>query len=345
MRIREIRRQFQQNFQLAVMTLIGVVALLGMSPFVIYRLLQAQWTAAILEISVMTMMLVAVVRAWRTGDTRRPGQLIMYIGCVGGIILPVVIGPVALFWMYPLIVSSFFLVERREAFVAVIVFLGVLLIDGRAFSSPLSSMAFTITALLITCYTYIFAAHSEAQRQQLEHLASRDTLTGAFNRRTFQQELLRAYQAFTRQKTICGLLVLDIDYFKQINDTWGHDAGDEVLIQLTRLIENSVRKIDRFFRYGGEEFVLLVYPTNLSALETMANHICHQVEQKLSYQGRVITISIGGALLQPEETPDAWFTRADAALYRAKHQGRNRAVIDGVDEQTVLPSLAENVMS
>jgi diguanylate cyclase (GGDEF)-like protein len=341
MHIREIRYQFRQNFQLAVITLMGTVALLGMSPFAVYRLLRGDWLAGILEAVVISSMVLSVVYAWRTGNCRGPGIVIMYIGFAGQIALNMIVGQIALFWMYPLIVSSFFLVQRRHAFLAMIVLLAISLVDGRAFPSMLISMAFSVTVILICCYTYIFAAQAEAQRQQLEHLASRDTLTGAFNRRTFQQELLRAHQAFTRQKTICGLLVLDIDHFKQVNDTWGHDAGDEVLMHLATLIENSVRKIDRFFRYGGEEFVLLVYPTCLNALKTMAHHVCCEVEQKLSYQGRTITVSIGGALLQPEESPDAWFARADAALYRAKHQGRNRAVID-VGEQATSPPLASH---
>ena len=161
-------------------------------------------------------------------------------------------------------------------------------------------------------------------------------MTGAFNRRTFQQELQRAYQAFQRDGTPYGLLVIDIDHFKQINDTWGHDAGDEILVRLAQLIEGSVRKTDRFFRFGGEEFVLLVFPTNFEALGTMASDTCLQVEREIIYEGKPLTVSIGGAVLCPQEAPSAWFARADAALYSAKHQGRNRAIID-CSYESILP--------
>ncbi|MBL8251619.1 MAG: GGDEF domain-containing protein [Candidatus Competibacter sp.] len=336
MRIGKFRYQFHQNFQLAVMISMGLVALVGMIPFVIYRLVRAEWMAALIEITGISLMMVSVIYAWRTGNSRGPGLVIMYVSCIGALFLAMVIGQIALFWVYPLIVSSFFLVERRRAVVTVVIFLIVLLMTGlmtgRIFPSLLLGMSFTVTALLICFYTYIFAAQAEAQRQQLENLASRDMLTGAFNRRTFQQELQLAYQIFERGKTVCGLLILDLDHFKQINDTWGHDAGDEVLVRLTRLVESSVRKTDRVFRYGGEEFVLLVYPIRLSELQKMAENIRRQIEQNLSYEGRIITASIGGALLQKDESPEAWFSRADAALYRAKHQGRNRAVIDHVEE-------------
>ncbi|HCK81044.1 MAG TPA: GGDEF domain-containing protein [Candidatus Competibacter sp.] len=329
MRPSEIRYRLRQDFQLAVLSWMGSVALLVITPFFVYRSARGDWVIAAMEGALMAAILATVLYAWLTGDTRRSCLLFMYFDFLLGILAVRLVGQIALPWMYPMLVANFFLVHRHHVIIVSVIYLALLLVEGSAFPGRLAGFGFAATALLVCLYTYIFAYRSELQRQQLENLASRDTLTGAFNRRTFQQELLRAHQAFAREQTVYGLLVIDIDYFKRVNDTWGHDVGDEVLVRLARLVERSVRKTDRFFRFGGEEFVLLVYSTHPDALKAMANNICCQVEKELSYQGKTLTVSIGGALLRPTEGPDAWFARADAALYRAKHQGRNQAVIDG----------------
>jgi diguanylate cyclase len=328
MHIREIRYRLREDFRLAVISSLSVVTMLGFTPFFIYRVLRAEWAAATLDLGILLSIIVTLLYTWYSGDTKRPSQILMYVLCLAGFTGVRLLGPIVLPWMYPMLVSNFFLVNRRHAVGVAMGYLAVLWLDGHAFQMPLVGGTFTVTALLTCFYSYIFAYRSEMQRLQLENLATRDALTGTFNRRAFQEELLRAHQAFAREQTICGLLVLDIDHFKQVNDTWGHDAGDEVLVQLAYLVEHSVRKTDRFFRFGGEEFVLLVSPTKLSALRTMAENLCDQVAQELIYREKPLTVSIGGALLQPTESPDTWFARADAALYRAKNQGRNRAVID-----------------
>jgi diguanylate cyclase (GGDEF)-like protein len=328
MHIREIRYRLREDFRLAVISSLSVVTMLGFTPFFIYRVIRAEWAAAALDFSILVSIAVTLFYTWYSGDTQRPSKILMYLLCGASYTGVRLLGPVVLPWMYPMLVSNFFLVNRRHAAGVALGYLLILCLDGHAFPTPLIGGTFIVTTLLTCFYSYIFAYRSEIQRLQLENLATRDALTGMFNRRAFQEELLRAHQAFEREQTICGLLVLDIDHFKQINDTWGHDAGDEVLVRLANLIEHSVRKTDRFFRFGGEEFVLLVSPTQISALRTMAENLCNQVAQDLIYRDRPLTISIGGALLKPTESPGRWFARADAALYRAKKQGRNQAVID-----------------
>lgn len=324
----EICYRLRHDFQLAVLSLMSLLALSAITPFAVYRLLKADWMIAVLDSLLILAIITTVVYAWYTGNARRSCQALMCFDFVLGIVGIHFFGAAILGWVYPMLVANFFLATPRQAAGAGILFLLALLIDHQVFPSPLAGFTFITTAALVCFYTYVFAQRSESQRQQLENLASRDVLTGAFNRRTFQQELQRAHQAFQREATPYGLLVLDLDHFKQVNDTWGHDAGDEVLVRLSRLIEASVRKTDRFFRFGGEEFVLLVFPTSLEALGTMASNICLQVGREMIYKGKPLTISIGGAILGPGEAPSAWFARADAALYNAKHQGRNRAIID-----------------
>lgn len=329
MYLSEIRYRLHHNFQLAVLSGMGVMALVFIMPFAAYRVLQADWVMVVADSILISAILATLIYAWCTGDARRPCQCLMYFNCFGGVVATLLLGQSILFWMYPMLVSNFFLADRRQAAGGSLFFLVALLVDGRTFPNVLVGVSFVTTGCLVCLYTYIFAYRAELQRQQLEMLVSRDTLTGAFNRRMFQQELAVAHSSFLRNMTTCGLLILDLDYFKQVNDTWGHDAGDSVLIHFARLVERSIRRTDRFFRFGGEEFVVLVYATSLESLVVMANGICQRVRDELVHEGKFLTVSIGGALLDFGESAEAWFARADAALYRAKNQGRDQVVMDG----------------
>jgi diguanylate cyclase (GGDEF)-like protein len=122
--------------------------------------------------------------------------------------------------------------------------------------------------------------------------------------------------------------MLDLDHFKRINDRHGHAVGDQVLIELTALVGASTRRVDRFFRYGGEEFVLLVnLQGGAQSLDCVADKLVLKVAAELRCRGEPITVSIGGAALRPGDDVRVWLGRADAALYRAKDLGRSRAVI------------------
>ena len=124
-----------------------------------------------------------------------------------------------------------------------------------------------------------------------------------------------------------GLLVLDLDHFKRVNDTHGHLAGDEVLRRLADLVRANTRMADRFFRMGGEEFSLLLPGVTLESLREVAEKLRMAVEREIDCGGRPITISVGAALFRPGESAAQWLARADGAMYEAKRQGRNRTVV------------------
>jgi two-component system cell cycle response regulator len=164
-------------------------------------------------------------------------------------------------------------------------------------------------------------------------LAITDSLTGLSNRRYMESHVgTLIEQAATRGKPLT-VLVIDIDYFKSINDTYGHDAGDDVLREFAIRIKKSVRGIDLACRYGGEEFVVLMPETDMAVATMVAERLRRRIagEPFLIQQSarRVeVTISIGLATLLPEEGAPGLLKRADQALYRAKRDGRNRVVPD-----------------
>ena len=170
---------------------------------------------------------------------------------------------------------------------------------------------------------WLMRAVNQQSRRFLD-LVINDSLTGAKNRRHFQNELLKAFGLWSRHKRISTLLLLDIDHFKQVNDQLGHAAGDEALKGLVRVVQDRIRGVDTVFRQGGEEFAVLLPETNVSRAMILANDLRAKVEDTELLPGRTITVSIGVCDVSVADSAEDWVQQADAALYRAKAGGRNR---------------------
>jgi diguanylate cyclase (GGDEF)-like protein len=164
------------------------------------------------------------------------------------------------------------------------------------------------------------------RNRELGELAVRDGLTRALRRGHIEAELRRLIQSLHRRHDDFCVLMLDIDFFKHVNDTYGHAVGDEVLRQLAARAQTALRAGDLFGRWGGEEFIVLMPGTRLAEAVEAAQRLrlaIAALEFNASGEAFRITISIGAAQLQPQESADAVVGRADEALYAAKHAGRN----------------------
>jgi len=181
----------------------------------------------------------------------------------------------------------------------------------------------------------MFAYRTGSQRLKLENLALLDPLTGAQNRRGMERELEIAVKSFSRDQKPYGLAIFDLDHFKRVNDKYGHEEGDNVLLHFAEIVRSHSRKLDRFFRMGGEEFVLLIPAVDLATLAKICDHHSQNIEKNLYCHNEKVTTSIGAALLRAGEDRQEWLARADAALYTAKNAGRNRVVIDDGDTVVV----------
>ena len=185
--------------------------------------------------------------------------------------------------------------------------------------------------LSIMC-NHVAISIAEAQAHaQVEKLAVTDGLTGVFNHRRFQERLLEEVIRFGRHPDPFSLLMIDIDYFKRINDTYGHPAGDAVIKMIAKVLVKQVRKLDVVARYGGEEFVIMLLKTDARQAFQMAERIRKAVESSpIRWQGGKISVTISvGVASQPEDTSrrDELIAFADRALYAAKRTGRNRSVL------------------
>jgi two-component system, cell cycle response regulator len=169
----------------------------------------------------------------------------------------------------------------------------------------------------------------EKLNRKLEDLAIRDGLTGLFNRRYLKDQMERIFSQATRYNFELSCILLDLDFFKKINDTYGHAFGDLVLVQFAEILKKRVRKSDIAARYGGEEFVVLLPNTNSSGAANMAESIRSFTSQHLFIDGKTSThvhISVGISSLKTDkpENPDKLVSFADEALYLAKESGRDR---------------------
>jgi diguanylate cyclase (GGDEF)-like protein len=162
--------------------------------------------------------------------------------------------------------------------------------------------------------------------QQAEKLATHDPLTGALNRRAILPAIDEQINICRRKGLAACVAMLDLDNFKNINDTLGHVAGDIVLKELSQLIEGQIREFDKLGRYGGEEFILLLPATHLnegmSLLERIRQAIATTSWQQVAKDLQV-TISCGITEISPSDTTTDALSRSDHALYDAKHAGRN----------------------
>jgi diguanylate cyclase len=167
----------------------------------------------------------------------------------------------------------------------------------------------------------------ETSLRQEHQLASTDPLTGLANRAVFQQRIALTCAEVARGNKSACLLVLDIDHFKQINDRFGHAAGDRALRIVAEHLTARLRAGDLLARYGGEEFVVVLPGTPVQAGLGVAQELRTCIEG-ISFRGQQqpvrITLSCGVTALRADDTPERAFERADRALYRAKHNGRNR---------------------
>jgi diguanylate cyclase (GGDEF)-like protein len=176
-------------------------------------------------------------------------------------------------------------------------------------------------------YHLIYPLRNALLYQAALKSAQIDGLTGTNNRAALDQTMLRELELARRHHHAMSFLILDVDHFKVINDTYGHSAGDYVLRSMVTCIKECLRSCDMLFRYGGEEFALLLSETEVEGAQQVAERVRQAIESyPFVFNGKdiIVTVSIGIACLNSRDNVERLFNKADAALYQAKAAGRNR---------------------
>jgi len=235
-------------------------------------------------------------------------------------------GIIGILWCFPTIVMVNFIMQQRQAMVANILL--IIILTPVILSQFDPSLAIRVLACLITVggLASLFVNIINDQQKKLHQLAITDPLTGLLNRLTLQDSIKLTIDQHSRTLTPMTLVSIDIDHFKLINDKHGHDIGDQVLIQIATLLKNRCRSIDKLYRLGGEEFLFILFSTDL----TNAQLFSHSIQQELAEfnfeYGLAPTLSIGLAEIDKEKTWDECLKKADENLYKAKNSGRNTII-------------------
>ncbi len=183
-------------------------------------------------------------------------------------------------------------------------------------------------------------------RDMVQELADNDALTNVLNRRAWSESVRKVLASGSTQPV--ALLFLDLDHFKVLNDRQGHAAGDRALIAVAEALRHELRPHDLLGRYGGEEFVAMLYGVEQAQAMQVATRLCRRVyrlEIPVNDKGLILSVSIGIAMREPEDTVELLVERSDHAMYRAKLAGRNRARLDEKLETPVPPSWSRAVES
>jgi diguanylate cyclase (GGDEF)-like protein len=181
-------------------------------------------------------------------------------------------------------------------------------------------------ALPVLCFGSLLIAHRRIVLMA-EHAANQDYLTSAWSRRAFFEMGERELSRARRTQRPMSILLFDLDNFKKVNDEHGHDAGDQLLVDLVADANQALRNIDSLCRLGGDEFAVLMPETDLQGATVLAHRLKEGAERTCA-KTTGVTLSIGAAALGPEDTLKSLVKRADVALYQAKRKGRNQIVID-----------------
>ena len=176
----------------------------------------------------------------------------------------------------------------------------------------------------------IYPLRNALMYQQAINMALQDPLTGIGNRKSLEKAITREQKLIERYDTPFSMLMIDIDFFKKINDKYGHHMGDVALQSVSQTIADVIRQSDEIFRYGGEEFVVLLNNSDIGSAAMMAERIrlaIENIETQFESNNIKMTVSIGVANFKQKECMDHLFERADKALYSAKDSGRNQVCV------------------
>lgn len=293
-------------------------------------MVRAAWTMAIITGALLAFTVPAGFWLYRHRHNlqliRRAGMVIVLVANVTVSLAIAVERQNTIFWIYPLIFINFYLLPAwmGTAINVAVCGLSLWLVSGIVPSPQLARLAGTIPLCIF--FGLVFSRSIQRQRQELHYLANHDALTGVGNRLGLNEALEDATQRLNRYGEACTLVLLDLDCFKSVNDSLGHLNGDKIIADFAHLLESRLRRTDLLFRFGGEEFVVLLPHTVLAKGIHLAESLRTAVECHSFAQDRHLTTSAGISELQRQESPDSWLDRADRALYQAKEEGRNRVI-------------------
>ncbi|PUA29157.1 MAG: GGDEF domain-containing protein [Cellvibrio sp. 79] len=317
----------KNKFQRGLVYLFAILASLGIAPFVVIRYMNGQMLNAVVDLLIVIVALGSAGYTWWRGQaTQLISNVTAGLYSAGAVAVAHLNEPIFVFWLFPALLANFFLLKPNTGLLTNVVAIAAILPIAAKLETPTHMFAMLSSLLICGSMAYSFALLTTRQQESLQGYATQDALTHLGNRRAMNDDMQMSIDDFARNQTPATLIVLDLDFFKMVNDKYGHSVGDGVLIDLAGLLTKRVRKTDRVFRFGGEEFVVLARNTGLEDAAVIAEQLRVQIELELRDPEGTLTASFGLAQLMTDEKLEDWFNRADKAVYQAKQRGRNCVV-------------------
>ena len=307
---------------------LAIVSLLILTPFSINNFIEGR---ALLGVGSLAIIAFLAFNAWSITTRGRYYSTLTLVGLVPAIVFFLAVslleqGIIGVFWCYPAVLAFYFMLPERKAWTANAALLIVLVPLVWTELPHALALRMVATLLTVSVFSAIFIRVITEQQARLQAEAVTDPLTGVLNRTLLQSYLVQAIQQSNRTGVPMTLVAIDLDHFKSINDTLGHNAGDKVLRGVGELLLKRCRLVDKVFRLGGEEFLTLLYGTDAKNGQRVAEDLRSAVSSLALLPGRPITASMGVATLRSTEDWRRWMERSDENLYQAKVEGRDRVV-------------------
>ena len=313
-----------QDFRDRAWMILGWTIVPFLFPFSINHFIQNRYLLGSLALTLMLILSVNSYSLFKRNKELVPVWLIYSLLIMSLVYLIHTIGSTALFWCFPALFVMGFVTERKIARVMTVISLVILIPSSFYISNIELASRFVFTLCMICFFSDILVGYLIEFQEKLSRLAVHDPLTNALNRRQLDLYLSEAIEETKRDFGPASLVLLDIDHFKDVNDTLGHEAGDDVLKDVVKILHKKQRRLDHIFRIGGEEFLILLRNTELQHAITTAENLRKYIEENELITGKTLTVSLGVAEYKKGESSNEWLARADSNLYEAKNLGRNR---------------------
>ena len=307
---------------------LGNVALLFITPFAINNFLNGRISVSIATLCIMGIFAfnTFTVVFWKKYYANTSLYLLSPAIMVFAYFAIQAQGIIGVLWSFPALVCLYYLLPERQAWIVNVLVLSVC--TYMAFLHFEKGLAWRIfaTLSLVSAFTAVSIRQINKQQLELHRLAITDSLTGLYNRNTLSAVLKDLTVNHYLFADPCHLMTLDVDHFKDINDQHGHDQGDIALQKIARCIESTVEHQGVVYRYGGEEFMVVIENMSWQNAKKLAEKVRVAVDTVELVNGNKCTISIGLSRLKPKMNRIDWIRESDRNLYLAKHQGRNQVV-------------------
>ena len=309
---------------------LAITTVLLLTPFAIFQLvIESNIIIGVISLAIVS---IFAINAWNCNRGKYNYKLTFII------LAPIIIiylayafqtvGAISMFWCYPAVLSFYFMLPERQAWIANMLFVIVVIPQAWMILEPQHAIRLTVSLLMVIIFSALFMRVITNQQHKLSRLALNDSLTGLLNRTSLHETLEHAIMQSKRLNIPAMLISLDLDHFKSINDSFGHDVGDSVLREVGEYLHGRIRHSDKVFRLGGEEFLVVLYDTDMEQGLEIAEELRIGISSLATSADKKVTASIGVAELQANDDWNSWMKRSDMNLYSAKQDGRNMVVAE-----------------